>query len=210
MTRAADLERAAAVLSAGGVVVYPTETVYGLGADAGSTTALARLLELKGRDAAKGIAVLVATIDEAAALVAAEIPQGARTLATAFWPGPLTIVVPASPAVAPAIVGVSGGVGLRCTSDPVAGALLARFGRPLTSTSANPSGRRAAVTVGEARAYFGARVDAYVDGGSRADRAPSSVVEFLGERAYLRRAGAIDLAALRSVVDVANVRPEGD
>jgi tRNA A37 threonylcarbamoyladenosine synthetase subunit TsaC/SUA5/YrdC len=93
-------------------------------------------------------------------------------------------------------------MGLRCSTDPIARALLARHGAPLTSTSANTSGRAPAATVAQARAYFGERVDAYVDGGERRDARVSTVVEFFQGRAYVRRTGAIPSSALRAVTDV--------
>jgi len=116
-----------------------------------------------------------------------------------FWPGPLTIVLPAAKHVAPALVGPGGGVGLRCSSDPVAAALVTALGRAVTSTSANPSGQPPARTAEEARRYFRSGVDAFLDGGARVDTTVSTVVEFLQSRAYLRRAGAIDAAAIAAL-----------
>jgi len=198
----AELDRAVDAIRSGGIVVYPTETVYGLGADACSRNALERLFALKGRDARKGVSVLVADLAAAREIVGGEPPAEAHALARAFWPGPLTLVLLARPSVDRALVGPGGGVGLRCSADATARALLVRCGVPLTSTSANPSGLEPARTVAEARDYFGARVDAYVDGGARNDANVSTVVEFSQGRAYLRRAGAIALDALRAVTDV--------
>lgn len=199
-----DEELAAAVraLHAGAAVVYPTETVYGLGVDARSALAVEHLLDLKGREAAKGMSVLVADLRAAGGLLAGAPPGAAQALAAAFWPGALTIVLPAARHVSAALLGPSGGIGLRCTSDPVAVLLLAAFGAPITSTSANPSGRAAATTIEEARAYFAERVAAYVDGGPRAAVGVSTVVEFYEDRAYLRRAGIIGLDALRAVTEI--------
>ena len=202
MHTAAELDRAVEAICSGGIVVYPTETVYGLGADATSPRALARLLALKGRDASKGMSVLVGDLASARALVAGDPSAAVHALAREFWPGPLTLVLPAAHTVDRALVGSGGGVGLRCSTDPVARALLERCGVPLTATSANPSDAEAAHTIEEARAYFGARVEAYVDGGTRRDARVSTVVEFSQGRAYLRRAGAIGLDALRAVTDV--------
>ena len=198
----AELESAVAALRAAGVVVYPTETVYGLGVDARSPAALARLLALKGRDGGKGISILIAELADARPFLAADAPPAARALAAAFWPGPLTLVLPASAAVVAPLRGPHGGVGLRCSADAVAAALLGRFGAPLTSTSANPTGAAPASSVDEARAYFGARVDAYVDGGARRTTRVSTVVEFFQGRAYLRRTGAIAASAISAVTDV--------
>jgi len=196
----AQLNAALAALSAESVVVYPTETVYGLGADATSERALRALLLLKGRSAEKGVSLLVSDLASARSLLDADPPAGARELARAVWPGPLTLVLPAARSMPAAIVGATGGVGLRCSTDPIAGALARGFGRPITATSANPSGLPPACSVAGARGYFGERVAAYVDGGVRSAGAVSTVVEFLEGRAILRRAGAISARQLASIV----------
>lgn len=197
---ASQVRDAVAALSAGRLVVYPTETVYGLGADAMSPAGLTALLDLKGRNAEKGLSVLVADIDSAGPLLAAEPPAGAQALARALWPGPLTLVLPAASSLPAVLVGATGGVGLRCSPDPLAAALVRDFGRPITSTSANPSGLPAATDIAAARAYFGDRVACYLDGGPRMGSAVSTVVEFLKGRAILRRAGAVDARRLASIV----------
>jgi L-threonylcarbamoyladenylate synthase len=197
---ASQVRDAVAALSAGHLVVYPTETVYGLGADAMSPAGLAALLDLKGRNAEKGLSVLVADIDSAGPLLAAEPPADAQALARVLWPGPLTLVLPAASSLPAVLVGATGGVGLRCSPDPLAAALVRDFGRPITSTSANPSGLPAATDITAARAYFGDRVACYLDGGPRSGSAVSTVVEFLKGRAILRRAGAVDARRLASIV----------
>jgi len=194
------LKDAVAALRERQVVVYPTETVYGLGADAMSRAALAALVSLKGRDAEKGLSVVVADLDSAGSLLAAAPPAGARALVKALWPGPLTLVLPAASSLPDALMGATGGVGLRCTSDPVATALVREFGAPITATSANPSGLPPATDVAMARRYFGDRVACYLDGGERAGAAVSTVVEFLEGRAILRRAGAIEARRLASII----------
>ncbi len=197
------IRSAAAALEAGGGVVYPTETVYGLGVDATSDTGLCALLELKkGRLAGAGISLLVENLEVSRILVAGALPEGALRLAERFWPGPLTLVLPASERVAPELRGPTGGVGLRCSPDPSALRLIAALGRPITSTSANPTGEPPARTVEEAEAYFGTSVAAYIDGGPRTGTSVSSVVEFLGGSARLLRAGEIPLRELQGVIDL--------
>ncbi len=196
------IDDAAAALRRGGIVVYPTETVYGLGVDAGNRDALARLFALKGRRSGSGMSVLVSDLAMASRLLAAQPPAGALALARAFWPGPLTLVLGAAADLEPELLGAGGGVGLRCSSDPWASALVEVFGAPVTSTSANPSGAEPARSAAQARAYFQRGVDAFVDGGPRLGSEVSSVVEFLHGRAYLRRVGAIDAAAIAAVTDL--------
>ena len=195
-----DIATAVAVLRASELVVYPTETVYGLGASASDPVALARLLALKGRSTEKGMSVLVASLEAASSLIAGPLPSSAAALAAAFWPGPLTIVLPAAPDAPPALVGSSGGVGLRCTTDLLARALVAEFAAPITATSANPSGHAPAVDVPSAQSYFGAAVAYYLDDGARASTSVSTVVEFLEGRAILRRVGAIATTRIQAVI----------
>lgn len=195
------IERAAAAVCRGEVVVYPTETLYGLGVDATVPEAVKRLIALKGRAETKGISVLVGDVEDAAALIAGGVlPPGARELAEAFWPGPLTVVVPAALGVVGALLGPSGGVGLRCSPDPVCARLLAAAGRPLTSTSANPAGQPPAADAECARGYFGDQVAAYLDDGPREGSAASTVVEFLDGSAYLRRPGVISPESISEIV----------
>jgi L-threonylcarbamoyladenylate synthase len=196
-----DTSSAVRALRAGGLVVYPTETVYGLGVDASSSSALGRLVELKGRDAAKGISVLVVDLETAAGLLRNRtVPDDALALAEACWPGPLTIVLPAAESLPRALVGPSGGIGLRCSADPVAAKLLREFAGPITSTSANPSGLPPATGVDAARAYFGERVACYVDAGPRRATAASTVVEFFERRVILRRVGGVPVQKLAALI----------
>ncbi len=195
-------DRAVAVLARGGVVVYPTETVYGLAVDASSTAGLTWLSELKGSPAGRGVSLLVDGLEMAAGLIAGDPPPAARALVERFWPGPLTLVLPASDKVLPWLRGPGGGVGLRCSSDPGASGLLRAFGAPLTSTSANPSGQPPATDLEQARAYFAERVGCYLDGGTREQSVVSTVVEFLHGEAILRRSGVIGAAAVSSVVPI--------
>ncbi len=197
-----ELAQAVEALCAARAVVYPTETVYGLGVDALSPVALETLFSLKGGRRGTGVSLLVTDAAMAEELVDGPMPEGACRLMERFWPGPLTIVLPAAPVVPRALLGSTGGVGLRCSSDPVAAALVAEFGRPLTSTSANPTGKPPAVSVETARAYFGARVSAYLKGGRRDPGAASTVVEFAGGKTYLRRSGDIGRERLATVVSL--------
>jgi L-threonylcarbamoyladenylate synthase len=191
--------RAADVIRAGGLVVYPTETIYALGADAGNAEAVQRLLAAKGRDDGRGMSVLVADLEQARVLLATNPGTEAVELARRWWPGPLTLVLPAARGLPRGLVGESGGVGLRCSSDPVAAALLKAAGVALTATSANPSSLEPARSVQTAREYFGDSVACYVDDGPRMAESASTVVEFLDGRAYLRRSGSVDVTGTINV-----------
>jgi tRNA threonylcarbamoyl adenosine modification protein (Sua5/YciO/YrdC/YwlC family) len=199
-----DVALATAAVARGEAVVYPTETIYGIGVDARSIPAVERLIALKGRDAAKGISVLVAGRDDVGSLSDRPIPPEALRLMEEFWPGSLTIVLPAAASVIAALVGPSGGIGFRCTADPVAVRLVEACGAPLTSTSANSSGDPPAVNVEQACDYFGERVSYYLDGGPRSSSAPSTVVEFCDAGVFLRRAGVIGVSQLQRFVSFAS------
>lgn len=185
---------AAQTLARGGIVVFPTETLYGLGADAFNATALQRLASLKGRDAHKPIAVLVSDRQMLADLVT-DIPALAETLMERFWPGPLTIVFGARPTVSSVLTGGQASIGVRVSSHPMATGLVHRLGRPVTAPSANPTGMPPPVTVDEARSYFGDGVDAYLDGGRLRGEPASTVVDVRGELQIVRE-GAISAADL--------------
>jgi L-threonylcarbamoyladenylate synthase len=168
------LEDGIAALKAGELVVYPTETFYAIGADAFSSTALRRLFRVKEREPGRPVG-LIAADTEMAFSVAREIPHDARRLADAFWPGPLTIVLPGREDIATELAGPDG-VGVRVSPNPVARALSAGLGRPITATSANLSGAAPASTLAEARAGLGEKVKVYLEGGKLTASAPSTVV----------------------------------
>ena len=199
----AAIARAVAVLRAGGVVCIPTETTYGLAVDAQDRPALARLTHLKqGRDAGSPFA-LIAADPGSARTVAGAWPDVAEKLAKRHWPGPLTLVVPARSGLPAEIVGppamdgwapFSGGVGVRVSSHPVPVALARGLGRPITATSANPSGEPPALDVTQARAYFGDAV-VYLDAGAAPARSASTVVAVAADgRALVLRPGPIDVS----------------
>jgi L-threonylcarbamoyladenylate synthase len=193
------LEDGIAALKAGELVVYPTETFYAIGADPFSSSALERLFRLKGREPGQPVGLIAA--DSAMALsVAREVPIDARRLADAFWPGPLTIVVPARDEIAPELVGPEG-VGVRVSPNPIAHALSAGLGRPITATSANLSGAAPARTLDEARQGLGEKVKVYLEGGKSTADVPSTVVAVIQSGWKMIRVGAISehqiAAALR-------------
>lgn len=195
----AEAARAAAALKRGEVIVFPTETLYGLGADALNPAAVDRVFQLKGRQANNPIPVLIG--DRRMLLrLAACVPPVAEILMERFWPGPLTIVLPARDDVPRPLVNVRGGIGLRISSSRIAADLLQAFGHPITATSANPSGQPPARTVRQARKYFSGRLEVFIDGGALQSRAGSTVVEIRGDRLTIVRAGEIDRPQLEKAV----------
>ena len=184
------IEDALDALRAGELVVYPTETFYGLAADPSSKSALQRLFAIKGRDAAKTVAMIAADTRSAFSL-AREVPPIARRLAECFWPGPLTLVLPAGAQIAPELVGLSGGVGVRVSSHPTARALAASLERPITATSANRAGYSPAKTLADARNVLGTKIKVYLEGGTLGTSALSTVLEVAGNQWRIIREGAV-------------------
>ncbi|GIW41715.1 MAG: hypothetical protein KatS3mg076_2292 [Candidatus Binatia bacterium] len=194
-----ELEEVVSVLRAGGVLVYPTETFYGLGASVESPEGVRKLVRLKVRPPEKPIAVLVSGF-EMVERVADRFSAAARRLAERFWPGPLTLVLPARPHVSPLLTAGSGTIGVRWSSHALATSIVEALGAPLTTPSANPSGEPPPVRIEEARAYFGEAVDRYVDGGTLAGGSPSTVVD-PGPPLRILRPGAVAEEALREAAE---------
>lgn len=196
------IERGARILREGGLVAFPTETVYGLGADATSAAAVAKIYAAKGRPSFNPLIAHVADID--AARREAELPPAALRLAEAFWPGPLTLVAPraAGGSVCELARAGLGSVALRAPSAPVARALILAAGRPIAAPSANRSGHVSPVTAAHVLGDIGPMVDLVIDGG-RADKGvESTIVAFLGARPRPRllRPGALAREALEQVL----------
>jgi L-threonylcarbamoyladenylate synthase len=186
----ASVEIAAQVLREGGLVVFPTDTVYGVGAAVDRPDAVARLYVAKGRPLDKPIPVLIADLDQLEKL-AREVTPEVQLLAQHFWPGALTIVVPAQPWLPREIVRETGAVGLRMPDHPVALAIIRAAGGAVATTSANRSGENEACTVEEAIAALGDAVDLYIDGGRTPGGIPSTVVAFEKSGLVVLRRGAL-------------------
>jgi tRNA threonylcarbamoyl adenosine modification protein (Sua5/YciO/YrdC/YwlC family) len=194
---AVSVEEAAARIRRGELVAYPTETVWGLAADARSPRAIARLRAWKGRGEQKALSVLVGDFAALAALGAEATPLAAR-LAAKFWPGPLTLVVRCEGAFAPGVADAGGAVGFRCSPHPVASAL-ARVAGAITATSFNRAAGPPCATRAQAEACAGGEI-ALVAGDDASGAAPSSVVDATGERLRMLREGAIPARALEDAV----------
>ncbi len=185
------IDSAAAILRAGGLVAMPTETVYGLAADATNDLAVARIYDAKGRPSFNPLIVHVA--DVAMARRYAEFSTLAERLATAFWQGPLTLVLPrrADSGLSHLVTAGLDTIALRAPAHPVARALLAAAARPLAAPSANLSGTVSPTTAAHVRDGLGGRVDIILDGGACAVGIESTIVKIDGDRAILLRPGGV-------------------
>jgi L-threonylcarbamoyladenylate synthase len=181
------------------VIAFPTETLYGLGADALNSAAVNKVFQLKGRDSANPIPVLVASREMLGILVD-EVPPLAERLIADFWPGPLTLVLPARKDVPKPLLNLAHGIGVRISSQPIAAELIKALGRPITATSANPSGKTSARTVEEAKKYFAGRIEIYIDGGKLTSKTGSTVAEVVGDTIRVVREGEINRAELEQAV----------
>jgi L-threonylcarbamoyladenylate synthase len=182
------LARAVEVLRSGGLVAYPTDTVYGIAADPRSDMAIERLFALKKRDSGTAVPLIASDIEQA--LAAGEFGPRERRLAEAFWPGPLSIVVPAKPMVSRAVLGQRNSIAVRVPAHAVARGLAAAFGCCVTATSANPSGA-APAEAGDRVTEILPGVDLVLDAGRAPGGLPSTIVALDDDGPVLVRAGAI-------------------
>jgi len=194
-----DIANAVAVLKAGGLVAFPTETVYGLGADASNPDAVARIYAAKGRPSDHPVIVHLADPVQMP-LWARDVPQAAHELAKAFWPGPLTLILKRGAAVLDAVTGGQDTVALRVPSHPVALALLRRFGGGVAAPSANRYGRVSATTAEHVRHEFGAAVECVLDGGPCGVGIESTIIDLSRAAPALLRPGHVTAAQLEAVL----------
>lgn len=205
--REAGLVAAVTAVQHGNLVVLPTDTVYGIGADAFTPSAVAALLEAKGRGRNTPAPVLVGSVRAAAALAETLGPFG-QDLIDEFWPGPLTLVFRASPTLKWDLGDTRGTVAVRMPLHPAALELLRRAG-PMAVSSANKHGQPPATTAADAESQLGAAISVYLDAGPCADSAPSTIVDLTGTMPRVLRAGAVSADQLRKVVpliDLADAR----
>ncbi len=194
-----NINQAADIIKNGGLIAYPTETVYGLGADPHNAEAIQKIFTAKGRAEDKGIILLIRGVDDLSTLVRTVSPT-AQTLIRAFWPGPLTLVFRANPDLSPALLGGRDTVALRHSSSPIATQLLSALGGPLTSTSANRSAEPPARSASEVENALGEYLDLILDGGPSDSTLPSTLVDVSANRAILLREGAIPAQKLRAYI----------
>lgn len=188
------------VMKDGKVVAYPTETLYGLGADALSAAAVERVFALKGRPEGQPIPILIRDAEMLEAVVV-RVPEEARALASAFWPGPLTMVLEAASVVPAWVTGGGGSVGVRISAHPVAASLVAAMGSPITTTSANRSGRAGARSAGQIEADFPAGLGLILDAGALAESPASTVLDLTSGAPRVIRAGVISPEEIRAALE---------
>ena len=191
--------RAAELLRASKLVVYPTETFYGLAADPRNPAAVERIFASKGRPDRMALPLIAGT-RAAVHLCVREFSETAERLAAAFWPGALTLVMPASPALPPRLLGGGSTVGIRISSHPVASALAAAFGAPIVATSANRSGQPAPMTALEVQETLRSEVALVLDGGPTLGGLASTVLDLTADPPRVVRSGAVPLSAVEHVL----------
>ena len=192
-----NINQAADIIKNGGLIAYPTETVYGLGADPHKDEVVKKIFTAKGRAEDKGIILLIRGVDDLSTLVRAVSPT-AKMLIETFWPGPLTLVFRANRDLSPALLGGRDTIALRHSSSPIASRLLSALGGPLTSTSANRSTEPPARSASEVQNALGEHLDLILDGGPSDSTLPSTLVDVSTDHAILLREGAVSAQKLRS------------
>lgn len=193
--------RAAAVLEAGGMILYPTDTVYGLGVDATNVEALRKIFDIKRRSAGNPMSVVVGNLEAAEAYVA--VNDRARKLAVAFWPGPLTIVLRKKESLPPELTGARETAGIRLPNNSFCRALAAALGKPYTTTSANRAGTGNCRSVEEVQKSLGERwsdIELVIDGGLLPTTKPSTVVDVSSAVPHISREGSVPASHVLGVL----------
>lgn len=187
------------IFKEGGMIAYPTETFYGIGVDPFNKSAVNKLFKLKGRGTDKPISILIKD-KKMLSEVVEDISSSAKTLIKRFWPGPLTIIFNAKKTIPPALTGNTGKIAVRISSNPVAQKLLEAINSPITTTSANPSGKKSPVTAGEVMDYFGDKIDLIIDGGLLSGKLGSTIVDATEEKLKIIREGEIPVKTVLASV----------
>jgi L-threonylcarbamoyladenylate synthase len=184
------IARAVSILKNGGVIAYPTETFYGLGAHAGNDAAVERIFAIKGRSFSNPIALIMDKDEKLAELVKEVSPAAYKLMAT-FWPGALTLMFHASGRIIPRLTAGTGKIGIRVSSHPIAAALAKTLAFPITATSANLSGAGECSTAQEVIDSLGERIDALIDGGRTPGGGGSTVLDMTTDPPAMLREGVI-------------------
>jgi len=184
------LTSAAAIVARGGVIAYPTETFYGLGADATNEKAIQKIFAVKGRDFKNPISLIIGQTDDIYPLVQ-DVPLAAKKLMATFWPGALTIVFLATNNISPLLTAGSGKIGLRVSSHPSAQGIVQKLKKPLTATSANLSGAPECVSAADVASQLGDKIDAIIDLGDSYGTIGSTIIDVTCTPLAILREGAI-------------------
>jgi len=204
-----DISHAVDVLRAGGLVAFPTETVYGLGADAANPTAVAKIFAAKGRPSSHPVIVHLADAVQLANW-ASDVPESARRLARRYWPGPLTLILRRARGVSDVVTGGQDTVALRVPSHPIAQRLLAAFGGGVAAPSANRHGRVSATTAQHVRSEFGTEVPCVLDGGESTVGIESTIVDLSSGAATLLRPGWITAEEIENALGAPLAAPRAN
>ncbi|MBN1997460.1 threonylcarbamoyl-AMP synthase [candidate division KSB1 bacterium] len=194
------IRKAAEILQAGGIIGYPTETVYGIGCSVFDSEAVNKIYKLKNRDKSKALIVIAADLIQISDLVET-IPESAERLMESFWPGPLTIVFKVSSRLKEFAFRKSKTIAIRIPDSPICLTLLKVCGFPLVSTSANRSSEPDSTTAEQVEKIFGNELDAIIDGGPTPCTKPSTVIDITKNPARIVRVGAFSILELNTVLD---------
>jgi L-threonylcarbamoyladenylate synthase len=194
------LSKAVEILANGGIIAYPTETFYGLGADATNEKAIEKIFAVKGRNFKNPISLIISQADDIYPLVQ-DLPETAQKLMAAFWPGALTIVFLAANNVSPLLTAGSGKIGLRVSSHPVAREIVQKLKRPLTATSANLSGAPECAKASEVAEQIGNIIDAIVDLGDTPGTKGSTIIDVTCDPPVILREGAISRKTIEKFIN---------
>jgi len=192
--------RAVKILREGGVIAYPTETFYGLGAHAGLAGAVERIFLVKDRPFTNPLS-LIAGDEESADKLTVDVPPAARSLMQAFWPGALTLVFHASARIIPRLTAGTGTIGIRVSGHPIAAAIAKALSFPITATSANISGEGECSTAAQVVQSLGDRIDAVIDGGRTTGGTGSTVLDMTTDPPVILREGAIPASLIYALLE---------
>jgi L-threonylcarbamoyladenylate synthase len=195
------LTRAAEIIARGGIIAYPTETFYGLGADATNEKAIQKIFAIKGRNFKNPISLIIGQTDDICPLVQ-DVPQTAKKLMAEFWPGALTIVFQAADIVSPLLTAGRGKIGLRVSSHPGAQGIIQKLKRPLTATSANLTGAPECVNASDVALQLGDKIDAIVDLGQTTGDQSSTIIDVTCDPPVILREGAISRKTIEKYIDI--------
>ncbi len=194
-----NISHAVKTLHAGGIVAYPTETVYGLGCDPFQEGAFLKLKKIKGRDDDKPMLLIASSIDQVKQITKS-FDGLAADLAKRFWPGPLTMILQPSEWLPHYLTGPGGGIAIRITPDHTAMAIVSEFGSPVVSTSANKAGMPTAMTIREVQTMFGDTIDYYIGSDAQLKGLPSTIVDVMSGSIKVLRKGAVPINMLEDMI----------